>query len=112
MHLPLQHGIARRAAVGAESIVVSGGYEDDEDFRSLIIYTGAGGRGDDGTQIADQSFTAQNPALVKTRSGEPRSRESGKSSPTRRSSSPDRAWPPRFPPPTLTADTSTQTART
>ena len=30
----------------AESIVVSGGYEDDEDHGDLIIYTGDGGRDD------------------------------------------------------------------
>ena len=39
VHLPNQHGIAGRAAVGAESIVVSGGYEDDEDFGNAILYT-------------------------------------------------------------------------
>ncbi|MGN6430905.1 MAG: YDG/SRA domain-containing protein [Gaiellaceae bacterium] len=27
-----------------DSIVISGGYEDDEDYGDLIVYTGAGGR--------------------------------------------------------------------
>src|SRR5207245_1891174 len=49
-----------------ESVVVSGGYEDDEDFGALLIYTGAGGRGEDGSQVADQAFRAQNMALVKS----------------------------------------------
>jgi SAD/SRA domain len=68
VHLPPRHGIAGRAAVGAESIVVSGGYEDDEDFGNLILYTGAGGRGEDGAQVADQVFAAQNQSLVKAAS--------------------------------------------
>jgi putative restriction endonuclease len=66
VHLPNQHGIAGRSAVGAESIVVSGGYEDDEDYGTLIIYTGAGGQNERGEQVADQSFTAQNLALAKS----------------------------------------------
>jgi len=67
VHKPLQHGISGAAAEGADSIVVSGGYEDDEDYGSLIVYTGAGGRDPNtGHQIADQEFTAQNLALVKS----------------------------------------------
>lgn len=67
VHKPLQHGISGASAEGADSIVVSGGYEDDEDYGSLIVYTGAGGRDPDtGQQIADQEFTAQNLALVKS----------------------------------------------
>jgi putative restriction endonuclease len=63
----LQHGISGAAAEGADSIVVSGGYEDDEDYGDLIIYTGAGGRDSaTGRQIADQEFAAQNLALVKS----------------------------------------------
>jgi putative restriction endonuclease len=67
VHKPLQHGISGASAEGADSIVVIGGYEDDEDYGSLIVYTGAGGRDPDtGQQIADQEFTAQNLALVKS----------------------------------------------
>lgn len=67
VHRPLQHGISGAGDEGADSIVVSGGYEDDKDFGDLIVYTGAGGR-DPGTgqQTADQAFTAQNLALVKS----------------------------------------------
>lgn len=67
MHRPLQHGISGAGAEGADSIVVSGGYEDDEDYGDLIIYTGAGGRDPaTGAQIADQEFEVQNLALVKS----------------------------------------------
>jgi putative restriction endonuclease len=37
-------GISGTRAEGADSIVVSGGYEDDEDFDDELIYTGAGRR--------------------------------------------------------------------
>jgi putative restriction endonuclease len=65
VHRPLQHGISGSAAEGADSIVVSGGYEDDEDFGDVIIYTGAGGN-DPATsrQIADQELSNQNLALA------------------------------------------------
>lgn len=65
VHRALQAGIVGRSKHGAESIVLSGGYVDDEDYGSIIIYTGDGGR-DDKTkrQIADQEFTDKNQALV------------------------------------------------
>ena len=67
VHKPLQHGISGAGAEGSDSIVVSGGYEDDLDYGSLIVYTGAGGRDPaTGRQVADQEFTAQNLALVKS----------------------------------------------
>jgi putative restriction endonuclease len=45
--------------------VLSGGYVDDEDYGSEVIYTGHGGRDPEtGRQIADQTFTRQNQALV------------------------------------------------
>ena len=45
----------------------AGDDEDDEDYGALIVYTGAGGRdADTGQQVADQHFTAQNLALVKS----------------------------------------------
>ena len=44
IHRPLQAGIACGALAGAESIVLSGGYVDDEDYGDEIIYTGHGGR--------------------------------------------------------------------
>ncbi len=52
------------AAKGGESIVLSGGYVDDEDEGDVIIYTGEGGRGSkSGRQIAYQTLTRGNLAL-------------------------------------------------
>ena len=47
------------------SVVLSGGYPDDEDDGDIIIYTGEGGR-DTNTkrQVRDQEFTAGNQALA------------------------------------------------
>jgi len=42
VHAPPMGGISGTAAKGADSIVVNGGYEDDLDHESVIIYTGAG----------------------------------------------------------------------
>jgi len=57
VHRPPRQGISGNRRDGANSIVVSGGYADDEDLGSEIIYTGAGGN-DPRTkrQIADQSL--------------------------------------------------------
>jgi putative restriction endonuclease len=67
VHRQLQAGIAGSAAEGADSIVVSGGYEDDDDFGDLIIYTGQGGN-DPGTkrQVADQRLALGNAALAES----------------------------------------------
>jgi putative restriction endonuclease len=43
VHGPTVAGISGGAKEGADSIVLSGGYADDEDFGDVIIYTGAGG---------------------------------------------------------------------
>ncbi|WP_225625572.1 YDG/SRA domain-containing protein [Streptomyces werraensis] len=65
VHRPFQAGICGTAEQGAESIVVSGGYEDDEDYGDLIVYTGQGGRDPDtGRQVRDQELTRGNAALV------------------------------------------------
>ncbi|WP_020673887.1 YDG/SRA domain-containing protein [Amycolatopsis nigrescens] len=67
VHRPGQAGISG-GQDGADSIVVSGGYVDDEDNGDEIIYTGQGGR-DPGTgrQIADQELTRGNLGLVRSR---------------------------------------------
>lgn len=66
VHKPIEHGISGREDEGAESIVVSKKYEDDEDYGSVIIYTGAGGRDrSKGMQIADQVLARQNKALAR-----------------------------------------------
>ena len=57
IHRPTMGGISGTKVAGADSIVVSGGYEDDQDLGDEIIYTGAGGN-DPGTgkQIAHQEL--------------------------------------------------------
>ena len=65
VHRPLQAGISGAAAEGADSIVVSGGYEDDEDYGTTIIYTGHGGNDPaSGRQVRDQELTQGNLALA------------------------------------------------
>lgn len=55
IHRPRQAGISGTKAEGADSIVVSGGYVDDEDHGSYLIYTGHGGRDQRSKkQVADQ----------------------------------------------------------
>ncbi len=65
IHTPTQAGIAGSQKEGADSIVISGGYEDDQDFGDEIVYTGHGGRDGNGKQIADQTLTRGNLALAK-----------------------------------------------
>jgi predicted restriction endonuclease len=55
VHRELQAGIAGTPPRGAESVVVSGGYEDDEDYGSWLWYTGHGGQ-ERGRQVRDQTF--------------------------------------------------------
>lgn len=65
VHTPIQAGISGSQAEGAESIVLSGGYEDDADYGDVIVYTGHGGRDlVTGRQTHDQSFTRGNRALA------------------------------------------------
>jgi putative restriction endonuclease len=65
VHRPLQAGICGSAATGAESIVLSGGYEDNQDRGSILIYTGHGGKDPkSGKQISDQLLERQNLALA------------------------------------------------
>jgi len=57
LHGPWQSGIHGNGEEGASSIVVSGGYVDDEDYGQVIIYTGHGGRDSaSGRQVRDQSL--------------------------------------------------------
>ncbi|WP_018831212.1 YDG/SRA domain-containing protein [Salinispora tropica] len=66
VHRPNQGGICG-GADGAESIVVSGGYVDDEDYGDEIVYTGQGGN-DPSTkrQIADQKLILGNLGLARS----------------------------------------------
>jgi putative restriction endonuclease len=65
VHRNLQAGIVGSSLEGAESIVLSGGYEDDSDEGDVIVYTGHGGN-DPSTkkQVADQVLKQGNLALV------------------------------------------------
>lgn len=66
VHRPLQAGISG-GKDGADSIVVSGGYPDDEDHGDELIYTGHGGRDpDSGRQVADQELTRGNLGLARS----------------------------------------------
>jgi putative restriction endonuclease len=65
VHKPTQAGISGSQFEGADSIVISGGYEDDEDHGNIIIYTGHGGRDiNSGKQVVDQGLYRQNLALT------------------------------------------------
>ena len=65
IHVPIQAGISGSQTEGAESIVLSGGYEDDADYGDVLVYTGQGGRDQDtGQQIHDQPFSRGNRALA------------------------------------------------
>jgi putative restriction endonuclease len=66
VHKPLQAGISGSRDDGADSIVISGGYEDDSDSGDVIIYTGEGGQNENGRQIANQELTRGNLALAKS----------------------------------------------
>jgi len=63
VHRPRQAGIWGKQDEEAKSIVVSGGYPDDEDYGDEIIYTGQGGQ-TEGHHTHDQELTRGNAALV------------------------------------------------
>ncbi|SDK21867.1 putative restriction endonuclease [Catalinimonas alkaloidigena] len=66
VHAPRQAGISGNQQEGADSVVISGGYEDDEDYGDEIIYTGHGGRDlNTGKQGTDQLLHRNNLALAK-----------------------------------------------
>ncbi|KMV28361.1 hypothetical protein AB733_24165 [Photobacterium swingsii] len=67
VHCPTVAGISGSKLEGADSIVLSGGYEDDEDFGDVIIYTGAGGQDTRKKQVADQTLDSVNLALAKSK---------------------------------------------
>ena len=73
VHRPTRAGISARRGLGADSIVLSGGYEDDLDHGSVILYTGQGGRSSaSGQQVTDQTLTGANQELARNQaSGQP-----------------------------------------
>ena len=73
LHRHTMAGISGSESDGADAIVLSGGYQDDEDYGDLIIYTGQGGNSS-GRQVADQTLTRGNLGLaVSQRKGLPAS---------------------------------------
>ncbi|OMO57876.1 Zinc finger, RING-type [Corchorus capsularis] len=77
-HLPHVSGIAGQSKYGAQSVALSGGYEDDEDHGEWFLYTGSGGRDLSGNkrtnkaQSFDQKFDKMNEALrVSCKNGYP-----------------------------------------
>ena len=57
VYAPLVAGISGSQTEGADSIVMSGGYEDDEDNGDFVIYTGHGGQ-DPSTPASNQALQA------------------------------------------------------
>ena len=66
VHKQTQAGISGSGTEGAESVVVSGGYPDDQDSGDEIIYTGQGGRDTSGKHVKDQELVRGNLALAKS----------------------------------------------
>jgi putative restriction endonuclease len=67
LHRPRQAGICATQHEGAESIVLSEKYEDDEIHDDYLLYTGHGGRSQDsGHQVADQTLTDTNLGLARS----------------------------------------------
>ncbi|CAI0440349.1 unnamed protein product, partial [Linum tenue] len=68
-HRPHVSGIHGQAEFGAQSVALSGGYQDDEDHGEWFLYTGSGGRDLSGNkrtnkdQSSDQKFEAANQSL-------------------------------------------------
>ncbi|CAB0032652.1 unnamed protein product [Trichogramma brassicae] len=63
VHTPLQQGISGDRIQGANSIVLSGGYEDNIDCGDIIYYTGCGGV-TNGVQTSDQPWNNLNESLA------------------------------------------------
>ena len=74
VHRDIRRGICGSAVRGrgAESVVLSGGYEDDVDLGEIVYYTGQGGRDKGGRQVADQVMEGLNASLARNvDSGDP-----------------------------------------
>ncbi|WP_082557025.1 YDG/SRA domain-containing protein [Modestobacter sp. Leaf380] len=73
VHRDIRRGICGSGlpGQGVESVLLSGGYEDDEDLGDLLFYTGQGGRVA-GKQVADQLMQGVNASLaLNVDSGQP-----------------------------------------
>ena len=65
VHRPTQAGISGSSQDGSDSIVLNGGYADDEDHGDVIVYTGHGGQDGRGRQVRDQEVTDSGNAALK-----------------------------------------------
>ncbi len=65
VHRPPMAGIFGDEQLGAESVVLNGGYEDDSDLGTEVFYTGAGGQ-DGGTHVHDQQLQGVNLAIARS----------------------------------------------
>lgn len=64
-HRPRRAGICGRAAEGAESVILTCAFVDDEDYGAVVVYTGSGARHPrTGRQIGAQTLTRGNLALA------------------------------------------------
>lgn len=63
VHRHTMMGISWAPGAPAESVVISGGYEDDQDWGDTLLYTGMGGS-HNGEQVADQALVSGNKALM------------------------------------------------
>ena len=67
LHRARRAGISGMLSTGAESIVLSGVYEDDVDLGDVVWYVGHGGRdAKTGRQIADQTLDRHNAVLMRS----------------------------------------------
>lgn len=74
VHRDIQRGICGGTdrKRGAESVVLSGGYEDDVDLGQVVYFTGIGRRDKQNRLVADQEFTNLNQSLaVNVDTGQP-----------------------------------------
>ena len=65
VHRPTQAGISGSSQDGSDSIVLNGGYADDEDHGDVIVYTGHGGQDGRGRQVRDQEVSDSGNAALK-----------------------------------------------
>ncbi|WP_233081665.1 YDG/SRA domain-containing protein [Rheinheimera soli] len=66
VHPPTLAGISGSQNEGADSIVLAGDCEDDEDFGHELIYTGAAGQ-QNGKQVTNQELIGVNLALARSK---------------------------------------------
>ncbi|KAH9613631.1 hypothetical protein KSS87_019946 [Heliosperma pusillum] len=67
-HFPHVSGIAGQSKHGAQSVVLSGGYEDDEDHGEWFIYTGSGGRDLSGNKRTNKEQSSDQKSYKEKRS--------------------------------------------